>query len=423
MPTAETNARNGSLHAQLKKDLSASQFKEELLDAVMYHTPNMPQTDQGEGTESDPPGSHGQVSSSLNETCDDAHGAQDKTPQTRDDTPGARDKTPQTRDDVPGVQDATLQSEGRISGEASSPPNPISNASLETLFGERRKRLEAEKAAEDKAEKERLKGIAKAKRKKAEAVRVGAPQSSQASWAQTQLERKRAAHSERERILKAIENDRVERREKHQRRKEATTTFDVEEPAGEPRTLSKSDRCALKVRLPDGSTFSKGCSPNETIHDVRSWIDQSSGGDNPYNLKHLLTPLPNRQITVAEEGLTLKSLGMTPSAILVVVPVRDFATTTRPSGHVAKAVALCNSLFWYLVGVMMYLQGIRGRPSPRTPEKDREEAKEADLKGETKAMNPRNPRTLHERRTRGEDQQLYNGNQLNFEARDGENSD
>ena len=347
----------------------------------MHHSPSIPQIEQSDSAGTGVSGPHGGVSDPLPET------PQDETTQSQDMTPRSRDRTP----------------------------------SLESLFGERRKRLEADKAAKEKAERDRLKAIAKAQREKAEAARPGASQSSQASWAWTQMERKRAQQSERERILKAIESDKIERRERDRRQKEAAEarkagTYDIVKPTEEPKNQSK---CAVRVRIFDGSTLSRQFSPSETIHDVRSWIDEQGEHGIPYNLKQVLTPLPNRQITVSEERQTLQSLGLTPSAILVASPIRDFTTAARPSGHVAKVVSACFGWFWYLISIVMHTLSIGRRPNGPTNEQDHETGGDMDRKGEAKSATARNVRTLHESRVPKDDQQFYNGNQVGIKMNAG----
>jgi UBX domain. len=50
----------------------------------------------------------------------------------------------------------------------------------------------------------------------------------------------------------------------------------------------------LQVRLFDGSSVRSSFTPTQSIrNDVRAWLDQKMEDDNrPYNLKHILTPLP-----------------------------------------------------------------------------------------------------------------------------------
>jgi hypothetical protein len=48
--------------------------------------------------------------------------------------------------------------------------------------------------------------------------------------------------------------------------------------------------------------------------DMYQWIDEQRTDDTPYVFKQILSPLPNRNISITEEVMDVKSLGLMPSA-------------------------------------------------------------------------------------------------------------
>lgn len=232
---------------------------------------------------------------------------------------------------------------------------------VQDLLDEGAKRLEADKKGKDIAEKSERKAIAESRQN----ARVNAPESAQAkqaSYAQEQRRRQKEQWLERERIMAVIENDKKERKEKEERRR-ATARADAEGSLGDEGkipaelTLSKSyanaissstrKNCALQIRLLDGSTIRHHFPPSSTLRThVRPWIlSEEAGGpgvDPPYTFKQILTPLPNRTISISEEEEPLSSLGLMPSATLVKVPVPKFtdAYSGRGVGYFSRGVNL-----------------------------------------------------------------------------------
>jgi len=90
-------------------------------------------------------------------------------------------------------------------------------------------------------------------------------------------------------------------------------------------------KCTIRVVLLNGSTLRSSFSPEETIRKtVRPFIDtKRTDGDVPYTFKHLLTPSPSRSLTPSDEDKTLQSLGLVPSATLILVPIQSFTTAYR----------------------------------------------------------------------------------------------
>lgn len=256
---------------------------------------------------------------------------------------------------------------------------PASSA-VQDLLDERAKRLEAEKKEKDVAEKAERRAIAESRN-----AMVNAPESAQgkqASYAQEQRRRQKEQRLERERIIAVIENDKKERKEKEDRRRAAAKadargsgSLGDEEKIPAESQLSKTydheissstqKNCAIQIRLLDGSTIRRHFPPSSTLHThVRPWIlseeTDGPGGDTPYTFKQILTPLPNRTISISEEEEPLSSLGLMPSATLVKVPVPSFtnAYSGEKLGYLSRGLNLGYNT---LHGGLGFVSGLFGR--------------------------------------------------------------
>lgn len=223
---------------------------------------------------------------------------------------------------------------GRTSPDLPASRQPSS--AVQDLLHDRRMRLEAEKKQKDAAEKADRRVKAGAQQEASD----GPAKLSQASYAQQRRKRLFEEKLERERIMRAIQDDKDARKEREERRK-ALIVKDPEVNDGAncllDRQLSQeigntnlpsAKECALQVRLFDGSTIRKRFLPNETLRNqVRAWIEEEvSDGDIPFTLKQILTPIPNRTISISQEEESLHTLGLVPSATLVKVPVQGYTT-------------------------------------------------------------------------------------------------
>ncbi|KAL8644832.1 MAG: hypothetical protein Q9210_007048, partial [Variospora velana] len=226
---------------------------------------------------------------------------------------------------VNGTSDNSNSSPTTLSTAQLEAPSAPATLNLQQVMEARRRRLEADKALKDAA--------AKGKKKMAAQV------SKQSLHGQEQCKRKQEAKEERARILRAIENDKAERKDKEARRRaliraeavaevgEATDVYhagELHEPRPSPKgsATSRPRQCSLLVRLFDGTTIRGKFEPDQTLGNVvRAWIaEQRADGDSPFTLKQVLTPLPNKIITMSEECESLQSLGLLPSATFVIVP-------------------------------------------------------------------------------------------------------
>ena len=265
---------------------------------------------------------------------------------------------------------------------------------------------------------------------------AGASKKQRESWVHEQKKRKQEAQAERKRILAQIESDKKERKQKEQDRKAAAAAANAEEQAittdespkspakagAPPRTRYAKD-CALKIRTFDGSTVASKFPSEQTLREhVRPWIESELGKpDAPYEFTQVLAPMPNRRISVSEEEESLQSLGLAPSATLVMVPIKAYTeayTSSGAQGYLSSGLSYGYGVVKSGVSLIGGLAGSFLGGSGEASAAQGPTQSPHGIDGSSEA--PRssiNVRTLRDRAVARDDQQLYNGNTLNFEPR------
>ena len=301
---------------------------------------------------------------------------------------------------------------------------------VQDLLADRRRKLEMDKKEKDAAEKAERKAKAEA-RKEAILVAPDLAKAKQASYAAQQKKRQQEAKVERERILRQIEHDKSERKTKEERRK-AIAKAEVEATDGAgglvdqqlasefiSPSLTKSGECAVLVRLLDGSTIRNRFPSDQTLRgNIRPWIDRIKSDDIPYTFKQILTPMPNRTLTISEEEENLQSLGFSPSATLVIVPVQGYtAAYSGGQGIVSKGASAGYNVISAGAGIVTGAFGTflgLGRATVPDDVPDTDNATIEGNAGEDTAGtgSGTNIRTLRDQPDIQDDQQLYNGNQV-----------
>ena len=318
-----------------------------------------------------------------------------------------------------------------------SPGSPSSQASqiVQNLLLERARRLE-----EDKQQKEAKE---KAERKKRSEIRQASTsadtnlaKAKQATYAQQQRKRQQEAKSERERILRQIQHDRAERKEKEVLRKALAEVDDtgndgagglVDKQLSDEiqggHLLASFEKCAIQVRMFDGSTIRGRFGPEQTLgSSIRGWVDQQrSDGDIPYTFKQILAPLPNRSLSISDEEDSLRTLSLFPSATLVMVPVKgSIAAYSANQGFLSRAVTAgytlgsCGgSLVVDALGTFLgFGQTIMNGEPAESENMGPGNPSHANTGVHDRAVSSGiNIRTLRDQRDH-EDHQLYNGNQV-----------
>jgi UBX domain len=325
---------------------------------------------------------------------------------------------------TPVIVEETDQTVASTSSRDQVPAEEEQSHVVRELLAERSARLESKKKEEEATEKAERAAKAKARKEALETAATdpeGSKKAADMKYALMQKKRQQDARDERARILKRVEDDKAERRAKEALRKEQAKaamepnnlqSSTPTQPISSNLRLSAKDQgsdCALQVRLFDGTTIRSRFSPQNTLgKDVRQWIDdQRVDGDIPYTFKQVLTPQPNKTITISEEEQSLQSLGLNPSATLILVPVKDYTSAYEggPTSYISKGISagvgLVSSSINMVTGTLGSLFGGNAAPGAEF---------EAENRSSSEASASANVRTFRDEGRNSEEHQLYNGN-------------
>lgn len=285
---------------------------------------------------------------------------------------------------------------------------------VQRILAERAARLQAQKEeAERKAKEERAKAADKAK---AEAE-SGADTDAAQAYKQAELvkKKKQKDREERDRILKRIEDDKAERRQRAiERERQRIDNQKIGDVAAAlvnspetklPSTTRVSELTSIQVRLFDGSTMRTRFKTTAPLKEVRQWVDEKRpDGNLPYTFKQVLTPLPNKNLDATEESKKLGELGLAPSSTLVLVPVANYTNAYDGGGNIFSR------LLRMILGFFAVILGLFGLGGERRAEGN---------DGTSSGQGQGTATTQGEPRVRGlqnindrRDQQLYNGNSV-----------
>lgn len=238
---------------------------------------------------------------------------------------------------------------------------------------------------------------------------------------------------ERARILKRVEDDKINRRNEAARRKaerdRCDNTSSNEVTQIKPNTNISNGisygTSSLLIRLFDGSTMRTKFPCTATLsNEVRNYISQHQPAisDQPYVFKHVLSPLPNRKIEAAEETQSLRDLGCVPSATFILAPISVY-TDAYSMGMGAKTSGIVGAAIsngWGLVrGGLGLVTGALGAVVGGSVTENRGDNYQQ-IKNDNQITSPTSIRTHMSRleeRNRLDEPQFYNGNSVNFQPR------
>ncbi|KAL1301605.1 hypothetical protein AAFC00_005834 [Neodothiora populina] len=317
-------------------------------------------------------------------------------------------------------------------------------ATLQEILSERNARMDEDHQQKRAAEKEAKKAAVVRSKEMADkqAAESSSVPAARQDWLNQQRLRQQEARAERERILKTIQQDKITRQERERQRKiaaQGSSSSAVPEASSSvaphrsdhPRGWA-STTCNLQIRLFDGTSLRSRFDSSATLDGaVRTFVDAQSESEVPYNFREIRTPQPSRTIEIGEEGQTLQSLGLTPSATLVLVPVHGYTDAYASRGAAGLMYRGVHSGFSLvsgalggalgLVGGMLGYGGDAVRDGPYLSGVADESEEASDAEGTKIAgAGPSSGfkvRTLADQREDNDEQELYNGNQLNFEPR------
>lgn len=340
---------------------------------------------------------------------------------------------------------STIPASPRQSVQPSEAPTQQDNARVQSLMAERSARLQKERKKQEEADKEARRAVAKARREKAKEEETtnasGTAPKARSDWLQEQRTRQQDAKMERERILKSIESDKAARREREVQRRlaaqaDAAGGAESADPVQQaPRTSQRGPtgaaptHCALQIRLFDGTSIRSRFTSDSTLSAaVRAYVAEQSDTTIPYNFRQMQTPLPSRTIDITEENESLLSLGLAPSATLVLVPVKGYTDAYMVSGGtgvinkgINMTYHLATGTYGVVTGLLGRLTGYGGDGASDGPyvAGTGDEQEPSNVAGRRMAQEANQPgpsgikiRTLADQRRENEKTEFYNGNQV-----------
>ncbi|KAH6855107.1 hypothetical protein B0I37DRAFT_363926 [Chaetomium sp. MPI-CAGE-AT-0009] len=319
------------------------------------------------------------------------------------------------------------------SGQATAPST--TNSGVESMSTAREARGREQRKMD---EGEKQQATADKGKAKAEAEASGTKKTDEQSKHAAALKKKRSETlGERNRILRAIEDDKIARRAQRQEaeaarrlsmaskeRNSAPSAPTSQVPLSPSRP---SEHCAIQARLFDGSTIRNRFSSSDTLKHVRRWVDENRGDSKEaYCFKVLLTPLPSKTIDVTEEDKSLQALGLTPSSTLILLRVPKFravySASSRPAAGVPQGNFFQRLIAFFLTiitgsfsTVSAFFSTLLSTAGPSTtPEPSTSRATGSQSQAAADAARRRAGRIAGMEHTDGRrnDQQFYNGNSV-----------
>lgn len=147
------------------------------------------------------------------------------------------------------------------------PPSPVNPTAA--LFAERRARLEAQdgkRMAQEKEERDQR--IARDKARRA------AESPARTKYIAEQRKIREDDQADRQRILRLVENDKIERRAKEERKQQAQRTKHYYYRTTDPESGPSSDETAISFRLLDGSILKGKFASSSKLESVRRWLGE-----------------------------------------------------------------------------------------------------------------------------------------------------
>ncbi|KAJ4132805.1 hypothetical protein NW754_015618 [Fusarium falciforme] len=303
---------------------------------------------------------------------------------------------------APAPPSAPAQPEPPAAAPPAAAPQTSTSENVRRILADRAARLQEQREAEKKAKEER------AKAEKAKAAAMDKDNAAAHKAADAVRKRKQQDQEERARILKRIADDKAERRmraEERQKQRSETVETPIEAVTKLPSMTKVGGMTALQVRLFDGSTLRSRFKSETALKEVRSWVDESrTDGKQPYTFKQVLTPLPNKNIDETEEGKAIGDLGLSPSSTLVLIPVKKYVSAYDDSGNIFTR------FIYFILGFFTWFFGLFGS-------REDQGAPQAPAHDDDAPASPRDESRIQTFQNQQWDQQLYNGNSLNFEPR------
>lgn len=141
-------------------------------------------------------------------------------------------------------------------------------------------------------------------------------------YAEQLAKEKKSAKEERERILRLVKADRVERRALHDSSAPppALQSEEIHDNIKNTQRLH-TKTCTLLIKLTNGENITKEFDSRRTLNDVRKWVDKNrTDGDGPYAFHR---NIPRVTFADSDELRTLEALELLPRSVLIIKPLEN----------------------------------------------------------------------------------------------------
>ncbi|XP_012252086.2 UBX domain-containing protein 4 isoform X2 [Athalia rosae] len=180
---------------------------------------------------------------------------------------------------------------------------------------------------------------------------------------------KAAEAAAKERVRQQIAQDKIERKQRELNRQQQSSQPSPVQEQPKPRTPTANDSGIVRIqfRLPSGTPHMGQFESTITLGALRAYIVDNI--ELPFRQFALSTSFPRRELTAADDGKTLVELELVPSAVILILPVRNsnntaVVTSAQDDGYLSRFMwaifASIASAFGY---IRAYFTGIPPRPT------------------------------------------------------------
>jgi len=184
-------------------------------------------------------------------------------------------------------------------------------------------KMHARRMEREAKEKEEAVSREKLRRKQGQEIIAAKAASDEAEMKKIAEQRRLEKQEERmakQRVLDQIARDKADRAAKYNKKPEAAAAAPSPAPATQapPAEKKEYNECRLQIRLPNGSALTNSFGVNEELAAVRLYVDlnrKDGGSAAPFTF---MTNFPKKVFSEMDMRKTLASLGLVPSAVLMV---------------------------------------------------------------------------------------------------------
>ncbi|XP_015115401.1 UBX domain-containing protein 4 [Diachasma alloeum] len=187
--------------------------------------------------------------------------------------------------------------------------------------------------------------------------------------AQEERAKEKAAEAEaRERVRQHIAQDKLDRRQREQALLQQTSQQSQERPQA---AVPPADGVVrIQFRLPSGNPHMGKFELTSTLRDLRAYVTNNI--DLPFRNFSMSTSFPRRDLSAEDEGRTLVDLQLVPTAVILILPLKNSTTTTTVASR--EQGGFLSRFMWTvfspIISVYNYVVGYFTGPPGRGPTRE-----------------------------------------------------